>query len=273
MAAPLSPLDAFEPFLIELHAAASAETLPRFRQALEVEDKTPGSGFDPVTAADKGAEEAIRRLIARRFPDHGVVGEEHGEDRPDAEWVWVLDPVDGTRGFISGVPLWTTLIGLRHQGKPALGSIGQPYLGELFVGRSAAHGGGARLLSRGGERPLRVRPCPRLTDATLGATDPDGCFSPAELGAFRQVRAAAQLTRLGGDAYYFAMVAAGLMDLVVEAGLKPWDIDPVLPVIEGAGGVVTDWRGGEQGGRPQAIAAGDPACLDEALTALRRSAV
>ena len=239
---------------------------------LEVEDKTPHAGFDPVTAADRGAEEAIRRLISARFPEHGVVGEEHGDDRPEAEWVWVLDPVDGTRGFICGVPLWTTLIGLKFQGAPALGSIGQPYLDELYLGRMRAHGGGARLIARGGERPLRVRPCPRLTEATLAATDPDGNFSPAELAAFRQVRAAARLTRLGGDAYFFAMVAAGLIDLVVEAGLKAWDIDPVTPVIEGAGGLVTDWRGAPRVGAGQAVVAGDRACLDEALTALRRSA-
>src|SRR5215469_148288 len=130
-----------EAFLLELDAAAAAVTLPLFRTGLDVANKAGKDAFDPVTAADHGAEAAIRKLIAERYPDHGVIGEEYGEDRPDAEFVWVLDPVDGTRAFISGLPLWTTLIGLRHQGRPVLGSIGQPYVGELFVG----HAGGARL--------------------------------------------------------------------------------------------------------------------------------
>ena len=147
---------AFEPFLIELHRAASAETLPRFRTALAVDDKAAPGEFDPVTAADRGAEEAIRRLIAERFPDHGVLGEEHGADRPDADWCWVLDPIDGTRAFISGIPLWTTLIGLRFQGQPVLGSIGQPFLGEVYVG----HAGGSRLLTADGARPLQARKAP-----------------------------------------------------------------------------------------------------------------
>ena len=278
MAALPSPDDllAFEPFLLELHRVAAAETLPRFRTGAAVDDKgganTVDGGFDPVTDADRGAERAIRRLIAEHHPDHGVVGEEEGADRPDAEWTWVLDPVDGTRAFISGLPLWVTLIGLNHRGRPVLGSIGQPYLDELFVG----HAGGSKLLSRGASRSLRARPR-RLTEATLAATDPHSYFNGAELGAWNQVRAAGRMTRLGGDGYLFALVALGGVDLVVESGLKRWDIEPCIPVIEGAGGVVTDWRGrplaevglGERG---QVCAAGDRECLDEALTALRRSA-
>jgi histidinol phosphatase-like enzyme (inositol monophosphatase family) len=181
----------------------------------------------------------------------------------------VLDPVDGTRAFISGLPLWCVLIGLRHNGRPVLGSIGQPYLDELYIG----HAGGARLVSRGAARPLRVRACPKLTEAIIATTDPEMCFSGAELGAWTQVRAAARLARLGCDAYAYAMVAAGTLDLVLEAGLKAWDIDPAIPVIEGAGGMVTDWRGapiGPDGG--QVAIAGDRACLEEALVALRRSA-
>src|ERR1019366_6982969 len=134
--------------------------------------------FDPVTAADKNAEQAIRALIAERFPDHGVIGEEFGEDRSDAEFVWVLDPIDGTRAFIAGLPVWTTLIGLRFQGEPVLGSIGQPYMGELFIG----HAGGSRLMVRGANRLLKVRPCPRLTDAVIATTDP-AIFDGAERGA------------------------------------------------------------------------------------------
>jgi histidinol phosphatase-like enzyme (inositol monophosphatase family) len=258
-----------ERFLVELNVASAASILPLFRADHGLEDKGGAKGFDPVTEADRGAEAAIRKLIAERHPEHGVLGEEYGADRADAEFVWVLDPVDGTRAFISGLPLWTTLIGLRHQGRPVLGSIGQPFLGELYIG----HAGAARLMARGGETPLQVRRCPDLRQATIATTDPEGCFSGAELGAWRQVRAAARLARLGCDAYAFAMVALGRLDLVVEAGLKAWDIEAAIPVIAGAGGLVTDWRGepiGSDGG--QIAVAGDRRCLDEALVALRRSA-
>jgi histidinol phosphatase-like enzyme (inositol monophosphatase family) len=267
----LSELDAF---LIELNRAAADVILPLFRADHGLIDKGGApkdgrGGFDPVTEADKGAERAIRALISEHHPDHGVIGEEYGEDRPDAEFVWVLDPIDGTRAFIAGLPLWTTLIGLRFQGRPVLGSIGQSFLDELYIG----HAGASRLMSRGRSQPLRVRPCPQLTDAIIATTDPEGCFTGAELGAWTQVRAAARLARMGCDAYAYAMVAAGTMDLVIEAGLKAWDIDAAIPVVEGAGGLVTDWRGapvGPAGG--QIAVAGDRACLEEALVALRRSA-
>ena len=270
----LSPdrLSALEDLILELNQAAAEVALPLFRADHGLENKggAPGlNAFDPVTAADRGAEAAIRKLIAARFPEHGVIGEEYGEDRPDAEFVWVLDPIDGTRSFISGLPLWCVLIGLRHQGRPILGSIGQPYLEEVYVG----HAGGSRLVSRGTSRPLKVRACPKLTDATISTTDPEACFNGAELGAWTQVRAASRLARLGLDAYAYAMVAAGAMDMVIEAGLKSWDIEAAIPVIEGAGGIVTDWRGqpvGNSGG--QVVIAGDRACLDEALVALKRSA-
>ncbi|MDP1873090.1 histidinol-phosphatase [Phenylobacterium sp.] len=265
-------LSALETVILELNQAAADVALPLFRADHGLEDKggPPGlNAFDPVTAADRGAEAAIRRLITQHFPEHGVIGEEYGEDRPDAEFVWVLDPIDGTRAFISGLPLWCVLIGLRHEGRPVLGSIGQPYLDEIYLG----HAGGSRLVSRGGSRPLKVRACPKLTDATISTTDPEGCFNGAELGAWTQVRAASRLARLGLDAYAYAMVAAGSMDMVIEAGLKAWDIEAAIPVIQGAGGLVTDWRGapvGQAGG--QVVIAGDQACLDEALVALKRSA-
>ena len=256
-------------FLLELNAASADVILPLYRADHGLEDKGGAKGFDPVTAADKGAEAAIRKLIAERYPDHGIIGEEYGEDRPEAEFVWVLDPVDGTRAFIAGLPLWTTLIGLRHQGRPVLGSIGQPYLDEVFIG----HAGGSRLIARGEIQALQVRPCPRLTDAVIATTDPEACFDGPELGAWTQVRAAARLARLGCDAYAYAMVAMGRLAMVIEAGLKAWDLASAIPLIEGAGGMVTDWRGrpvGQGGG--QIVIAGDRACLDEALVALKRSA-
>jgi histidinol phosphatase-like enzyme (inositol monophosphatase family) len=263
----LADLDAF---LIELNRASAEVILPLFRGDHGLENKAAaGRSYDPVTEADRGAEAAIRRLIEERFPGHGVIGEEYGEDRPDAEFVWVLDPVDGTRAFVAGLPVWTTLIGLRHQGEPVLGSIGQPFLGEIYIGSLA----GSRLIDTRGERPLKVRKGLPLTSAIIATTDPDGYFGGAEMGAWNQVRAAARLARMGCDAYAYAMVAAGTIDLVVEAGLKCWDVDAAVPVIEGAGGMVTDWRGqriGRHGG--QMAIAGDRVLLDEALVALRRAA-
>ena len=251
-------------FLLELNRASAAVILPLFRGAHGMQNKPNEGGYDPVTLADKGAEAEIRRLIGAHYPEHGVIGEEMDDDRPDAEFVWVLDPIDGTRAFVAGLPVWTTLIGLRFQGRPVLGSIGQPYLGEIFIG----HAGGSRLVGRGGERPLKVRKGVPLAEAIIATTDAD-IFEPAELAAWRQVRAAARLARMGCDAYAYAMVAAGTMDLVVEAGLKVWDVEAAIPVIQGAGGLVTDWRGadiGRHGG--QMAIAGDRALLDEALPSL-----
>jgi histidinol phosphatase-like enzyme (inositol monophosphatase family) len=268
MSLPPPRLADLESFLIELNRASAKHTLALFRGDHGLKNKLEG-GFDPVTEADVGAEKIMRRLIAERFPDHGVIGEELGEDRPEAEFVWVLDPVDGTRAFIAGLPTWCTLIGLRWQGRPVLGSIAQPFLDEIYLG----HAGGSRMLGPQGETPLKVRPCPLLTQAIIATTDPEGLFDGSEFGAWTQVRAAARLARTGCDSYAFARVAAGTMDLVVEAGLKAWDIESAIPLIEGAGGLVTDWRGqpvGRNGG--QVAVAGDRACLEEALVALRRSA-
>ncbi|THD64681.1 histidinol-phosphatase [Phenylobacterium sp.] len=259
-----SQIAELEGFLLELNAAAAGAILPLFRADHGLVDKGGARGFDPVTEADKGAERAIRALIAQRYPDHGVIGEEYGEDRAAAEFVWVLDPVDGTRAFIAGLPVWTTLIGLRHNGTPVLGSIGQPFLDEIYIG----HAGEARLLRRGESRPLKVRACPGLAGALIATTDPI-LFRGAEREAWDQVRAAARLARLGCDAYAYAMVAAGMIDLVLETGLKAWDIDAAIPVLAGAGGRVTDWRGAPVGVHGGRIAiAGDRACLDETLALL-----
>jgi len=269
----LSPdqLSRFESFAIELAHAAGAAIKPLFRAEHGLENKAAGSGaFDPVTAADKNAEAAIRAAIAARFPDHGVIGEEYGEDRAGADFVWVLDPIDGTRAYISGIPLWTTLIALRFQGRPVVGLIAQPHLDEIFVGSA----GGSRLIRQGETRPIHVRPCASLNQATLGTTDPLAYFNAPEQAVFTQVRNAAKLTRLGGDAYFFALVALGTLDIVVEpSALKAWDIEAAIPLIQGAGGFATDWRGqplGAEGG--QVVYAGDRACLEEALVMLAPAA-
>ena len=258
----------YELFAIDLAREAARVSLPYFRGAYEETDKGGPGAFDPVTQADREAEAAIRSLIAARYPDHGVIGEEHGEDRPDADHVWILDPIDGTRAFIAGLPLWTNLIALRIEGQPTVGVIGQPYLDEIFLGGPS----GARLLKGGTETPLAVRPCPRLTDALIATTDPD-LFTGAELGAWTQVRAAARLARLGCDAYAYAMLAAGRIDLVVESGLKVWDWSALAPVIEAAGGAVTNWRGETPDGSGQILAVGDVAIREQALVTLKRASL
>lgn len=258
----------YEAFAVELARTAAAVTLPFFRGNYTEEDKGGAAGFDPVTQADREAEAVIRRLIAARYPDHGVIGEEYGEDRPDAEQVWVLDPIDGTRAFISGLPLWTTLIALRTEGRPSVGIIAQPYLDEIFLGGPS----GAVMIGRGTSRDIRVRACEHLTDAVISTTDPD-IFTGAELGAWTQVRATARLARLGCDAYAYAMLAAGRIDLVAETALKPWDWSALVPVIEAAGGAVSNWRGQTPDGTGQILAVGDVRIREQALVTLKRAAL
>lgn len=258
----------YEAFAVELAHAAARVTLPFFRGRYAEENKAGPGGFDPVTEADKAAEAAIRRLITARYPDHGVIGEEYGEDRPDAEQVWVLDPIDGTRAFIAGLPLWTTLIALRVEDRARVGVIAQPYLDEIFIGGPS----GSRLLRGDIETTLKVRACPNLTDAVLATTDAD-LFTGPELGAWTQVRAAARLARFGCDAYAYAMVAAGRIDLVAESGLKLWDWSALVPVVEAAGGEVTDWRGEPPSGNGQIIAVGDARVREQALVAFKRAAL
>jgi len=253
-----------EAFAVELSREAARAALPFFRGDFAQEDKGGPGAFDPVTEADRAAEAAVRRLIAARYPDHGVIGEEYGEDRPDAERVWVLDPIDGTRAFIAGLPLWTTLIALRQDGAPVIGAIGQPYLGEVFLGGPS----GARLLKDRAETPLRTRPCPDLADALIATTDPEIFVGP-DRAAWDRLRGAARLARLGCDAYAYAMVAAGRIDLVAESELKVWDWSALKPVVEAAGGRFTDWRGEtprETDGR--VLAVGDPRLAAQALPLL-----
>jgi len=255
-----------ESFAVDLARIAGRVILPLFRADHGLDDKglTSGRGFDPVTEADRGAEAAIRLAISARFPEHGVIGEEYGEDRPDAEFVWVLDPVDGTRAFISGLPLWTTLIGLRHRGQTVVGVIAQPFLDEYFVGTNNR----ARLLSAGSEHILQTRPCAGLDTALIATTDPY-LFRDSDRAAWERLHASVRLARFGADAYAYAMVAMGKLDLVVETGLKSWDIEAAIPLLAGAGGVTANWRGdpvGHHGG--QLLIVGDRSILKQASALL-----
>jgi myo-inositol-1(or 4)-monophosphatase len=217
-----------------------------FRTALSVENKNPGSTFDPVTAADRAGEAAMRALIRRTFPGHGIIGEEYGEERADAEYVWVLDPIDGTKSFISGMPVWGTLIALTRLGKPVFGMMHQPFLRERFSGDGHA----ARYRGPAGERQLLVRPCAELQQAVLFTTSPR-LMNDKDRGAFSRVEEVVRLSRYGGDCYAYCMLAAGHVDLVIETEIKPYDIVPLIPIITGARGIVTTWSGepAESGGR------------------------
>jgi myo-inositol-1(or 4)-monophosphatase len=242
----------FAAFVDEL-ATASGETIrPFFRTTLGVDDKGPAGRFDPVTAADRAAEDAMRALIRKNFPAHGIVGEEFGNERTDAEYVWVLDPIDGTKSFITGMPAWGTLIALTRKGEPVYGMMHQPFTRERFTGdgKSAHYRGPA------GDRALHVRPCASLSDAILLTTSPL-LMKPADRSAFSRVEEKARLSRYGGDCYAYCMLASGHADLVIETELKPYDIVPIIPIIAGAGGIVTSWDGGPatKGGR--VVAAGD----------------
>ncbi|MBR0652968.1 histidinol-phosphatase [Roseomonas terrae] len=238
--------------------AAGAVIRPLFRSALLVEAKGDAS---PVTRADREAEEAIRALIGERFPDHGVIGEEHGADRPDAEWVWVVDPIDGTRAFVTGRPLFGSLIGLLHQGVPVLGIIDQPVTGERWVGVK-----GRPTRFRGPMGTAGCRPCAAVGEAELSCTSPD-MFTEADRPGFERLRRAARRVTWGGDCYSYGLAALGLVDIVCDSTMKIWDWAALVPVVEGAGGRVTGWRGealtAESDGR--VLAVGDPALLEEAV--------
>lgn len=255
----------FEAFVDRLTGEAGETILPFFRTNLGVDNKARGGGFDPVTAADQAGERVMRGLIERTFPEHGIVGEEYGDTQSDAEFVWVLDPIDGTRSFITGMPGWGTLVGLKRQGTPVFGQMYQPFTRERFSGDGRA----ARYRGPTGDRRLRVRSCAALSDAVLMATTPR-MFADAELAGFAALEAQARLTRFGGDCYAYCMLAAGHVDLVVESGLQPYDIVALIPIIEGAGGIVTTWDGGPATDGGRIVAAGDRRVHAAALAELAR---
>jgi len=257
----------FADFAHALADAAGAAALPFFRSELAIDNKASDGEFDPVTEADRQAEMAIRERIEDAYPEHGIEGEEFPGKRAEGDWTWTLDPIDGTRAFVCGLPTWTVLIALSWRGRPVLGVIDQPYLRERFVG----HGGGAWFIRGGRSEPIRVRPRAHLREAALSTTDAK-LFQGGEAGAFEQVRCAARITRYGLDAYGYAMLARGGLDLVIEAGLSAHDVRALIPVVEGAGGIITDWRGGDPSGGGQVIAAGDARLHDQAMVALRRAA-
>lgn len=244
--------------------AAARITLTHFRRPLAVETKADTT---PVTAVDREAEAAMRALIAAEYPEHGVLGEEQGEDRRDAEHLWILDPIDGTSRFVSGHVQFGVLVGLLRRGRPVLGVIEMPALEERWIG---AAGRATRHRDRSGEREAQVRPCAGLADAVLYATTPH-MFEGPDHAAFERVRTRVRQPTYGGECYAYGLLSSGFVDLVVEADMDFYDFLPLVPVVAGAGGRITDWQGAELGldSDGRILAAGDMRCHEAARLALR----
>ena len=244
--------------MIELAGLSGDFIRPFFgRAGVKVELKADGT---PVTAADRGAEELMRGLIRGKFPDHGVIGEEFGSERADAEFVWVLDPIDGTKSFAAAVPLFGTLIGLLHRGQPVLGCIHQPVLGQLLVGdgHSASLNG----------RPARTRACGRIEDATLLTSDPVHAADHPGGRGFESLMRRAKLARTWGDCYGYLLVATGWADVMFDPLMNPWDVAALVPVVRGAGGVITDSLGGPPYPAASTVASANGALHGQVIAAL-----
>ncbi len=244
--------------------AARVETLKHFRTSLAADNKCDDSYFDPVTEADRAAERAMRDVLAEHRPDDAILGEEYGATSGESGLTWVLDPIDGTRGYISGTPTWGVLIAVSNENGPIYGIIDQPYIGERFEGGF----GRAELAGPHGQRPLGVRQGRALSEATVLTTFPE-VGTAQERAAFEAVANRARLTRYGMDCYGYALLAAGQVDLVIEAGLNAYDIQAPIAVIEAAGGIVTDWSGGPAHNGGRALAAATPALHAEAMAILQ----
>ena len=261
---PISPqeLQRYKSFALHVSGLAGKVTLPFFRANIEVENKLDDGRFDPVTEADRGAERLIRDEIARTFPDHGVFGEEFGLEEGNG-LTWVIDPIDGTRAFMTGMLHWGVLLALFDGARPVLGVMHQPFTNEYFVGDcvSAEYHHGSEV------RDLRVRACGKLADAVLTTTTPDA-YSDKEGMDFDRLAKSVKLTRYGGDCYIYAMLAMGLVDLAVDSKLNPYDIQALIPIIHGAGGVVTTRSGGDPSMGGFVVAAGSPEIHEAALRVL-----
>lgn len=252
-------------FAVRTAEEAGRKILKYFRRATPIENKALGGKFDPVTEADRMAEEHIRAQIRSRYPDHGILGEEGGHEGLGKPFTWIIDPIDGTRAFVLGQLHWGTLLGLTERGTPRIGVMHQPYVGETFVGSRF----GAQLRNRDGTRAdLATRSGVRLKDTVVCATDPTMFATPEERAVLERVVVRSRGLRYGGDCYTPCLVAAGHADLVIEGQMKLWDIQPLVPIVEAAGGVVTDWAGGPPGQTGQVIVAGSRDLHAEVLAAM-----
>lgn len=257
-------LENLSEFLTHLSDLADAQTLPRFRNLTDVDNKQD-AGFDPVTEADRAAEQAIRSAIMERYPGHGIEGEEFGFHQPEARYHWIVDPVDGTRAFISGIPVWGTLIGLCEHRNPIAGIMSQPFTGERFI----ASDGTSRYLRGGKERQLSASGNRILEQSILMTTAPE-LFDAAEHEKFKSLALGTKMVRYGTDCYAYCMLAAGQIDLVMESGLSFYDIAALVPLIENAGGMVSDWDGNRINDGGQVLASANRHLHDAALKHIHR---
>ena len=251
-------------FACDLATLAGKAILPQFRRPIAVDNKKAGTDYDPVTEADRAAERAMREEIGRQYPAHGILGEEFGL-KPGDGLTWVLDPIDGTRGFVMGLLHWGTLVALFDGQRPVVGVIHQPALDETFAGDGIT----AVFAQGGGRRALATRPCSDLGRALAGTTAPEMFRTDRQNRGFERIRQATRGMRYGTDCYLYAMLALGLADLVIESSLKPYDVQALIPVVEGAGGVITDWDGGNPAMGGDVLATGDPRLHELALAELR----
>ena len=254
-------IDQLTQFALDLAAASAKIILPQFRKNITVDVKAAAE-WDPVTEADRSAERVIREMIEKHFPTHGIIGEEYGVKTASSSYSWVLDPIDGTRSFVIGMPTWATLIGLYRDGQPLLGVMNQPFVGELFYGNPQ----GAWHNHAGKTEAIRVRQPSLLTKASAATTSP---YLYDENSNFDRLRKSVTSMRFGGDAYFFALLAAGQLDIAMDPRLQIYDIAALLPIIKGAGGVIGSWTDNDptQGGN--VIAASSQALLDEAVAIMQ----
>jgi len=256
-------------FACELADAAAQITRHYFRQPLSVDNKLSANEFDPVTIADRAAEESMRKLITVRYPDHGIYGEEYGTQTGKSSLTWVLDPIDGTRAFISGMPTWGTLIALYDGTRPVIGIMDQPFTGERYLASVAR--GFSTLRYNGVDTALQTSRCEQLSAAIMMSTAPD-MFDSVEFNVQQQLVSRVKLMRYGGDCYSYCLLAAGHIDLVVESDLSAYDIQALIPIVENAGGIVSDWSGGPAVNGGQIIAAASQVLHQKALDLLQSAA-
>lgn len=219
--------------------AAAVQTLPKFRQIIDIENKARPGEFDPVTEADKAAERVIKQTVLSHYPDHGFFGEESEQHINTEQPLWVVDPIDGTRAFITGLPLWGTLIAVYDGEDVVLGVLDQPFLKERYIGT----GNGAELHTANGVRQLRTRNTVFLDQAIAQTTTPDMFRLPEQREAFERVNNSVSMMRYGGDCYIYALLALGFIDVAIEADMQPYDIQALIPIVQGAGGVISNWQG------------------------------
>ncbi len=265
-------IDNIDLFLDTAHEMAdlsAGEILPFFRHEFSVLHKEGKGIFDPVTDADRKSEEVIRSHLAEKWPHHSIIGEEFGQDIKDDDHCWIIDPIDGTRAFVLGSPLWGTLIGLNFKGRPLIGMMNQPFTGERFW--ASPQGAFARW--RGSDIVLKTRDCQNTSEAVITTTCPDLFATDSDRAKFDELRSQCRMTRYGGDCYNYCLLALGTVDLIVESGLASYDIAPLIPLIEQSGGIITTWSGESAANGGQIIAAGSKQLHEKALALLSKSAL